>query len=452
MALVGGALGCSDDEKVGALDIFGNSDGGKTDVASDTSTPDDAGDAADEADAATEAAVPGAEGDAPDPDAESDAPIDAETEASTDGPAADCDNESQDGDETDVDCGGSCPDKCAIHEGCKVGEDCQEGVCENDVCLAPTCSDGVQNGEETDQDCGTPLCGDCQPGQRCIEDVHCSSGVCEAEVCQSPTCTDKVENGDETAVDCGGSCTTKCAIGQGCKNASDCVSNICQGNVCACPSGMANVPVLQGGGYCIDSTEVTWSAYQNFVLANPPTSGQIAACSWNSTYIPDQLWPPAPGDTRPVTYVDWCDAYAYCNWAGKRLCGEINGAAIDFGSYQDVHKSEWFNACSAQAVNVYPYGDSYESDACAGADSETGPVSVGSHLSSQYCIGGVPSLTDMSGNVAEWVNACQDQTATSVCRLRGGSYESSASELMCSADDSLSRSATSPSVGFRCCL
>ena len=45
-----------------------------------------------------------------------------------------CENAVLDPDETDVDCGGVCPNACAEGQGCIVGTDCQSGVCENDVC------------------------------------------------------------------------------------------------------------------------------------------------------------------------------------------------------------------------------------------------------------------------------------------------------------------------------
>jgi hypothetical protein len=73
-----------------------------------------------------------------------------------------CDDGIQNGDETDVDCGGpDCP-------------------------ACPTCDDGIQNGDETGIDCGGPECPDC------------------------PTCDDGVQNGDETGIDCGGSNCIPC--------------------------------------------------------------------------------------------------------------------------------------------------------------------------------------------------------------------------------------------------
>src|SRR5262249_40663852 len=109
-----------------------------------------------------------------------------------------------------------------------------------------------------------------------------------------------------------------------------------------------------------------------------------------------------PAD-RPVHAVDWCDAFAYCAWAGKRLCGRIAGGSVDptFGT-DLASESEWYNACSRGGQHAYPYGDTYDPRACNGLEygAGTGPqLPVGS-LSS--CTGGFAGLFDMSGNVSEW--------------------------------------------------
>ena len=44
--------------------------------------------------------------------------------------------------------------KCAAGESCNQDGDCESGVCTGGTCAAPTCDDGVQNGDETDVDCG----------------------------------------------------------------------------------------------------------------------------------------------------------------------------------------------------------------------------------------------------------------------------------------------------------
>ena len=144
-----------------------------------------------------------------------------------------CTDGIQNGNETGVDCGGSCP------------------PCSNN----PTCNDGIKNGNETGVDCGgsCPPCqsNNCPPshpyecGGRCYVDaaqaaaggctksgvvrteeetirVTCPAshpyecgGRCYVDAAQaesagctntSPTCNDGIQNQGETGVDCGGPC------------------------------------------------------------------------------------------------------------------------------------------------------------------------------------------------------------------------------------------------------
>ncbi|MCB0760597.1 MAG: T9SS type A sorting domain-containing protein [Flavobacteriales bacterium] len=100
-----------------------------------------------------------------------------------------CNDGIQNGDETGVDCGGSCAPCATCNDGIQNGN--ETGVdCGGDCAPCATCNDGIQNGNETGVDCG----GDC--------------AAC-------PTCNDGIQNGDETGVDCGGSCAP-CGGGGGC--------------------------------------------------------------------------------------------------------------------------------------------------------------------------------------------------------------------------------------------
>ena len=107
----------------------------------------------------------------------------------TNPPTPTCNDGIKNGDETGVDCGGSCT-PCQVEATCtdgiqngdETGVDCG-GSC-TPCQVEATCTDGIQNGDETGVDCG----GSCVP--------------CQVEA----TCTDGIQNGDETGVDCGGSC------------------------------------------------------------------------------------------------------------------------------------------------------------------------------------------------------------------------------------------------------
>jgi len=219
---------------------------------------------------------------------------------------------------------------------------------------------------------------------------------------------------------------------------------------------MVVAPKLGGGVYCIDQVEVSYYQYKLFWDANPNPANQPPFCSWNTTYTPSSAWPPA-NIAKPVAYVDWCDAYAYCAYMGRRLCGKVSGGSNAPADYTAADKSMWFNACTAQGVNDYPYGDIYSADACIDNVATTTSVwdtLLNKPLGLATCQGGSPGLYHMSGNLAEWEDSCSGSSGTAdSCRVRGGSYDSSLdSEVRCDADASLARDYTGPEVGLRCCL
>lgn len=93
-----------------------------------------------------------------------------------------CDDNSKNGAETDVDCGGGgCP-KCMTGDMCLVNGDCVGNLCTGGMC-APSCSDGLKNNAETDTDCGGGTCAGCGSGKMCGGNGDCLSGKCAAGVC-----------------------------------------------------------------------------------------------------------------------------------------------------------------------------------------------------------------------------------------------------------------------------
>jgi hypothetical protein len=97
----------------------------------------------------------------------------------------------------------------------------------------PSCSDDMQNGDETDVDCGGG-CPACADGLGCMAAGDCDSGVCTGAVCQLPACDDGVNNGSESDVDCGGACVG-CGAGKNCGSGGDCLSTVCDAAVCTHP-------------------------------------------------------------------------------------------------------------------------------------------------------------------------------------------------------------------------
>ncbi len=207
--------------------------------------------------------------------------------------------------------------------------------------------------------------------------------------------------------------------------------------------------------FCIDSTEVTNEQYQSFLSASPAlTLAPSPACSYKTSFAPSSPIPSGKG-TEPVVWVDWCDAYAFCSWAGKHLCGAIQGGSSSVANAANPLVDEWYVACSMNGANVYPYGGStYVEGKCNDSEAKTnGLRNVGSFTG---CVGGYPGIYDMNGNAYEWEDACAVSVgASDACVIRGGAFDFSGTGYGgCNTyfnDYTVERSNTYDDTGFRCC-
>jgi hypothetical protein len=204
--------------------------------------------------------------------------------------AAQCINGRADGDETGIDCGGSCA-PCALAAECYRDRDCSSGNCVDRVCVEPGPDDGVGGSDSSGAGgsgggsggsggtagsagtgggpdvpacvtacplgaactsaaaCATGFCtaglcaeqGDvatpcetaCPVGTACSVVQNCQSGICSDGVCgAAATCGDLALNGSETAIDCGGGACAGCERGSACQINTDCGSAHCLGLVC----------------------------------------------------------------------------------------------------------------------------------------------------------------------------------------------------------------------------
>lgn len=229
------------------------------------------------------------------------------------------------------------------------------------------------------------------------------------------------------------------------------------GRVGDCPAGLAgptlvNVPAPADAlvpSYCVDATEVTNTHYAEFLAALHPTSGQDAWCTWNTSYTPSGEWPATGKGDYPVVNVNWCDAYAYCKWAGKHLCGKIGGGPNDYEDFANPARSEWFNACSAGGSRGWPYGDEFSATACYGTGRE---ARISSVASKPTCEGAYFGLYDLSGNAWEWEDSCNFVTGSSdYCRLRGWVGSSDDTTRCGNAIDTARNHDGGDMLGFRCC-
>ncbi len=120
-----------------------------------------------------------------------------------------------------------------------------------------------------------------------------------------------------------------------------------------------------------DVYEVTNLQYAKFVKA----TAHRAPYNWPGGV------PPKGKDNNPVAAIDWNDAKAYCEWAGKRLPTE----------------AEWERAARGIAEGAkYPWGERNpgKKDACF--DTLAGPCDVGLFQPNYF------GLYDVAGGVWEW--------------------------------------------------
>lgn len=190
------------------------------------------------------------------------------------------------GDESDTDCGGSCP-PCEDGEQCRDRSDCRSGVCSSDGRCAP-CTGSADCDESAYCDGG--ICTDRRAdGDVCTSDEQCESGHCPSEdrvccesACQTTTCVACLQgktgspNGTCTAITAGTDPDAECpaqapstcgSSGEGCNG--EALSPDCRlhpdGTVCSvssCTNGVEQRPsTCDGGGNCIENGTASCSPY-----------------------------------------------------------------------------------------------------------------------------------------------------------------------------------------------
>lgn len=244
------------------------------------------------------------------------------------------------------------------------------------------------------------------------------------------------------------------------------------------------IPLPDGGHYCVDATEVTKGHYAAFLQSKgSDTSGQAKECAWNDHYEPLLMPPNPPNQTQPmcrdndwlkpaqpdmpVACVDWCDAKAYCAWAGKRLCGKIGGGALSIEGAsdetlvlesQDPVRSQWTRACSQGGQTKYPYGDDHKVGQCVDnmyrknheLDHNQNAM-VGSADGCKGQQSPYDQLRDLVGNVTEFEDAYEPTTQSVAVRASGGMADTSGSADDCFAVGLADLKARNGFTGFRCC-
>jgi formylglycine-generating enzyme required for sulfatase activity len=133
------------------------------------------------------------------------------------------------------------------------------------------------------------------------------------------------------------------------------------------------------GAFYLDRYEVTTARYARFLGA---TGSVRPPDGWETVDL-------ARSSELPVTGVDWHDANAYCQWAGKRLPTE----------------AEWEKAARGTDARRYPWGNASPTLDHANFQNTSplaydgGLAAVGTHPAGRSPYG----VHDLAGNAAEWV-------------------------------------------------
>ena len=186
----------------------------------------------------------------------------------------------------------------------------------------------------------------------------------------------------------------------------------------------------------------------------PQSTVQIAAFRMSRSEITQNQWAAcvADGDCRevigksgefPASMVSWDDANIYTRWLSSRT-----GQAFRLPT-----EAEWEYAARAETKTAYWWGDRFDEGKIVRGEA----VRVSTLPENPF------GLTGMLGNVREWVADCyinnylnrpSDGRAvlSGDCNLRvirGGNYELGPNEHRSANRARVSRSTTSPSIGFR---
>jgi hypothetical protein len=166
-----------------------------------------------------------------------------------------------------------------------------------------------------------------------------------------------------------------------------------------------------GGLFGIDRTEVSRGQYLTFLLAREaagqvydPLPGGCVAHALDPLRPAEWPWFDAPDRAASTSF---CAAKAYCEWAGRRLCGPLGApdAGLARAQLNDAGVDAWFAACTSGGRYAYAWGSTWDSSRCASADIfEVGDMPVGSMTSCQSPESDWAGVFDLSGNRAEWLD------------------------------------------------
>jgi len=188
-----------------------------------------------------------------------------------------------------------------------------------------------------------------------------------------------------------------------------------------CPQGMARVPA---GKFNMGTAKGdTLGGFDE----RPLTAVDVGAFCIDVYEFPNEA------GQVPRASVTWAEAKVLCESRGRRLCSE----------------QEWEKACKGPDSARFPYGDTFDADACNTEDASHEDRELASAGQFSRCKSGY-GVMDLSGNLAEWTATPYAKNADMT--QKGGAYDRPDYAARCSARRNGAPTARAQQVGFRCCL
>lgn len=138
---------------------------------------------------------------------------------------------------------------------------------------------------------------------------------------------------------------------------------------------------------------------------------------------------------KPVTYVSWDDASAFCQWEGKRL----------------PSNQEWMRAARGDSQQLYPWGDDFSRKMSNTRESGLGLRNIGSYATNVSPSG----VMEMSSNIREWVqDDYQDKNSFPGLKnlkiMKGASFTDTADKALVDSFSYGERDTIYGNTGIRC--
>jgi hypothetical protein len=171
----------------------------------------------------------------------------------------------------------------------------------------------------------------------------------------------------------------------------------------------------------------------------------------------------APGTWNPKEHGDWpktcvgeCAARAYCELAGKELCGAIGGGPLGLGedSYVDVDPSRnaWMNACTNGGTTKLPYGDERQESVCEAPTLSAQQAPEKEPASCRSKLPGFSDVHELGNGLMEFIDGCSGPDKTN-CAVIGPNLPSASpgQPRLGECGQAARLSGPALAVTFRCC-